>query len=216
MGKPMSEKMAAMLEKLGDPDEIKYFQDKWNEYVAANEHYERVYDQQFGNQVMGNRSFGEQKQIQTPPEQMRSYESLVMTELSERVGDKEAIGKEEIFEREEPGLSPENDVKDGPAEQEMEDFQLTFDNMDIAEGVEQGPVADKATHDLDRSQELMVSWIHEYEEKESKAQPEQQQEKDIPEQQYEYELELNFGNLDEPGMEDIEPEAPGMDEFADD
>lgn len=199
------------LQQLNDPDKIKYFQDKWNEYVTANAHYERVYPQQFESLAYGNRAFGEQKTIETPAEQMHRYREMFEAELVENIEEKTA-GREEIYE--EPDHTPEEEKVHDSRRQRMEDFQATFESMETPQEPAQGQGTGKDKDDLDRSLEAAFPWLAEPEAggpAEGKEAP-----KDLPQAQYD--IEVNLWSFDGPDKEDtdIEPEAPGMDDYTDD
>lgn len=83
MPQKMPKDLEDLINSLDDPSDIERIYGRWNAYVAANENYEKKYQQQFGNLVMGNASFKENKVLPTPAEQMRSYTDLVREEAKD-------------------------------------------------------------------------------------------------------------------------------------
>ncbi len=194
MPRQMPQKMEELLSRIDNPDTIRDIQNKWSELVTANDNYELNYPQQFANLVEGNLKFKEQKTIPTPAEQMQMYESMVMSEISDHLEGKQQQGKEETYE-----LDGKDNLKDK--------FRLNF--KDVGTPQQQAAGLEKANHDLDKSQELNVTWLQDY-----KAQKEAA---NIPaketQQPNEYSLQLNFKMMDSPDKSEItpEPEEPEID-----
>lgn len=188
----MPQKMEELLSKIENPDTIRDIQNKWSELVTANDNYELNYPQQFANLVEGNLKFKEQKTIPTPAEQMQMYESMVMSEISDHLEGKQQQEKEETYE-----LDGKDNLKDK--------FRLSF--KDVGTPQQQAARLAKANHDLDKSQELNVTWLQDY-----KAQKEAA---NIPgketQQPNEYSLQLHFKTMDVPAKSEIEPEEPEID-----
>lgn len=188
--------MTEQLAKLNNADDVKRIQLLWNEYLAANDNYELSYPQQFGNQVHGNRLFGEQKSIPTPAEQLRLYESLVMAEIDDLLQEQDQT-REEVYEQDEP----QENIPSLP-EQKVRDFQLTFNDI----GDKGNPMPEEKGRDINQSQELGLTWLKEYQQSKEAGQNDITQQTDQPKQGYDFKL--VFNDLDEIIRDDIglEPE----------
>lgn len=201
----MPKEMEELLFQIDDPDKIIEIQQKWNEYVAANDNYERVYPLQLAAIVDGNNKFKEQKTLQTPAEQLQMYATMTTGEIKDYLQEKEQ-GKEEVYEvgdDKEPGDA-------GPSKQDkFRDFQLTFDMLETEPGRDVPPEQDKEGFDIDKSQDLKIEWLEEYKGQE-KDTPDPAEK--LPQQDKPYELNISFGLLDELDKSDyeIEPDEPGF------
>lgn len=80
---------------LDDHDAFVAFHRQWHDYRQANEKYEHTYAQQFGNLVLGNRTFGQQKSIATPAEQMEGFNQKIREELDARLGRRKDVVDEQ-------------------------------------------------------------------------------------------------------------------------
>jgi hypothetical protein len=209
MGRPMPKQMEELLQHINDPEEIRNIQGKWNEYVAANENYELNYPQQFGNLVEANLKFKEQKSIPTPAEQMRIYESLMMEEINDLLEERQVEDKEQVYELEEDKEIEEPDAP-GLSEDRMQDFKLTFGDMEYIEPENENAPSKSPGNDIDKSQELNVVWLKDYREQQQQAKEAKKEKEPLPQQSYDYQL--TFGNLDDIEKDDIEPEEPEIDE----
>lgn len=197
----MPKDMEDLLFQLNDPDIIRDIQGKWDDLVAANDNYERNYPQQFANLVEGNLKFKEQNSIPTPAEQLQAYESIIIAEIEEHLEEKQRLEKEETYEL-------EQDEKAGPDKDNIIDqFQLTFSEVTTPQ---KEPARGKEFNDLEKSQELNVTWLQEYKEELEREQKSIANGKEIqPEDPYR--LQLNFGRLEDLDRDrDIEPDEPEM------
>lgn len=211
MARQMPKDMQELLGKLHDPDTIRSIQGRWNEYVATNEQYEHNYPQQFANQVEGNLKFKEQKSIPTPAEQMAMFEDMLREEIEAHLDEKEVQGKDEVYELDEnKNIGTSKPELPNDRTEKITDFRLNFEDR----GLRDKPVPEVKTNDIDRSQELNVVWLQEYNEQKAKEaqEPVQDTPKQEPRPDKPYELNLTFGKLEEHDKSDrhIEPEEPGM------
>lgn len=207
--------MEELLNTLNEPEDIRRIQEKWNECVEANENYERNYPQQFGNLVEANRKFGEQKTIQTPAEQLRMYEAMVMQEIND-LAETRQQEQEELYELDEQ--QPQQEVQ-LTSEDRMRDFQLTFGDMGYSEQEDKTsqPAQDEQKRDLNQSQDLGITWLKEYkaeQEAEQGIEQEQTATKDEPAKPYDFNL--VFKSIEEMEREDaieqeMEQEREDMD-----
>lgn len=205
MAERMPKEMQELLARIENPDEIKRVQLLWNDYVAANDNYELTYPQQFANIVDGNRRFGQNKTIPTPAEQLRNYESMVLAEINDLIQEQE-LQKEELYQ-----LDDNKEPEVPTEEQRIEQFRLSFDDIERTEEQQALP-----GRDIDQSQELGITWLKGWEQERQAQQPPKDNApgKETPKQPYE--LKLTFDDRDNPEKDDygIEPEEPDMDERA--
>ena len=203
MAERMPKEMQELLARIENPDEIKRVQLLWNDYVAANDNYELTYPQQFANIVDGNRRFGQNKTIPTPAEQLRNYESMVLAEINDLI-QKQELQKEELYQLED-NKEPEVPTE----EQRIEQFRLSFDDVERTEEQQALP-----GRDIDQSQELGITWLKEWEQEQQAQQPSKDNASAQETPKQPYELKLTFDDKDNSEKDDysIEPEEPDMDE----
>lgn len=143
---------------LDDPEQIMRLQTQWNEYVAANEKYELSYPQQFANIVEGNRTFGQNKTIPTPAEQMAQYKQSILDEIDAIASEKNLDEKEEEYYIEEP-----NDSGD-KGKGQSKGFDMNWE--DVGRNLEEYHLSEQelAEPGKDNSQfkEMSMDWVQEY------------------------------------------------------
>lgn len=205
----MPKEIEEKLFQINDPDTIREIQQQWNEYVASNDNYERVYPQQLAAIVEGNQKFKENKSIPTPAEQMDSYKNSLMNAIEEKLGEKEKPVREQTYELEEVTKTQKTPIDT------MNKFQLSFSDISLRDKQEiQSPLSDKEQNSSEKSQELGITWAQEYKEQQEKEEREREEREPTPSKEEKkekpYELKLSFCRLDEMDKSEhgIAPEAP--------
>ena len=148
----MPDDILQRLYDLNDYEAFMELQEQWNQYRRTNMAYERNYDQQFGNLVLGNRSFGQQKSIPTPVEQMEQFNQSIREEIDMRMGkQKEALYQQDdkTSERVEHGAK---DATEAKLEKKGE-FRLEWESY-FNEIADQDVALTKAKTDKDHSDKV--------------------------------------------------------------
>ncbi len=202
-----------LLVKLENPADIKHIQLQWNEYVAENEKYELSYPQQFGNLVESNRKFGEHKSIPTPAEQLRMFEGLLLAELEDKLHEQDRVN-EQLYELEEGSEVTQvthDVIPELPPPDKFKDFQLSF--IDMGFSSKEGITPEEPQNDIDRSQELGISWMKEWQQKREAEKLTEQDKGVTPEQSDKpYDFNVVFLDMDTHEQQpDMEQEKEDMD-----
>ena len=156
----MPKDLEALLFQLENADDIKKVQDEWAEYQAANENYEKNYPVQFANLVEANLKFKENKSIPTPAEQMQDFKERIKTRIDDLLEEKQ---HHDTYELEEAN----DNINQREAEylQQSKELKLTFDTQTPVAS-KQETAKSKSGHDIDKSQELGISWLKQHQQQE--------------------------------------------------
>lgn len=148
---------------LDDHDAFVAFHRQWHDYRQANEKYEHTYAQQFGNLVLGNRTFGQQKSIATPAEQMEGFNQKIREELDVRLGRRKGVVYEQ--ENKTPTLVEDKEAQKAKKEQELRlEWEAYFDKtLDVDMQPNQVPDKDQARRDdLEQGQDKMNGMLERF------------------------------------------------------
>ncbi|OJW77930.1 MAG: hypothetical protein BGO69_10800 [Bacteroidetes bacterium 46-16] len=187
----MPKDLEALLFQLENADDIKKVQDEWAEYQAANENYEKNYPVQFANLVEANLKFKENKSIPTPAEQMQDFKERIKTRIDDLLEEKQ---HHDTYELEEAN----DNINQREAEylQQSKELKLTFDTQTPVAS-KQETAKSKSGHDIDKSQELGISWLKQHQQQEEK-QHKQEEKTEGKEQDIKgYDFKLIFANMNQ-------------------
>lgn len=146
----MPEPMQEALNSLPDEQTREQLQKEWSEFAATNKHYEQsAYPKQVESAADFNRTFKANITVETPPDQMRRFNGIIMDKIAEIKGEKQQ-DKEQVYEQD----AEQKPSQPTPEDKQSHELKLTFDNRN--DGMDMEPdhmdSVEPGEQDMDRDE----------------------------------------------------------------